>query len=128
LQKIGKVLKAGKAFKYSDDVAELVSDGKILKGKVKMADDSTVEIAARMSESGNNLTLSEVYFFQRKGDEYFGAENQRKLGSMPLKILSDIKKLAKESGYDQLTLKFKRVLYNDAGDLVYQKKELKQLT
>jgi len=96
----------------------LSTKGNKFDGDISLSDDSGVIFDAdfNISNDGKTLTLDNIGFYQHKNGDILGAENKNSLGKLPFEILGKVKEQAKEEGFETLTLKYKRALYDDAGN------------
>lgn len=106
------------SFKLGGDfVMNLIGDGKRLSGEIELTKESSIIFDSKVVANGDNVTLSEIGFYQTKGEDILGAENKGN-SLLPIKVLNALKESAFADGFKTLTLEYKRVEYDADGKFV----------
>ena len=77
-------------------------------------------------KNGTNLTLDKIGFYATEGQEILGPSNIGALKTLPLQILRKVMKYAEKQGFESLTLKYKRTLYDSEGNFAGYRSEVIQ--
>ena len=108
-----------KAIKLDDgNTLNLSTKGNKFDGNISFSNDSGVIFDANfnVSADGKQLTLDNIGFYKHKDGDILGPEAKNSLGTLPFEVLGRIKEQAKSEGFEKLTIKYKRALYDDAGN------------